>query len=45
MHLEGAFGCLATIERAKGILMERHTIDEQQASRSYAPTHKGPAQN
>src|SRR5215217_2049780 len=26
--LEGAFGRRATIERAKGILMERHSIDE-----------------
>lgn len=30
-NLEGAFGRRATIERAKGILMERHRIDEQQA--------------
>jgi ANTAR domain len=30
-NLEGAFGRRARIERAKGILMERHTIDEQQA--------------
>ena len=29
--LEGAFGRRALIERAKGILMERHTIDEQHA--------------
>jgi AmiR/NasT family two-component response regulator len=29
--LEGAFGRRALIERAKGILMERHTIDDQQA--------------
>ncbi len=30
-ELQGAFGRRATIERAKGILMERHTIDEEQA--------------
>ena len=29
--LEGAFGRRAVIERAKGILMERHAIDDQQA--------------
>jgi len=29
--LEGAFGRRALIERAKGILMERHTIDDQHA--------------
>ncbi len=29
--LQGAFGRRATIERAKGIVMERHHIDEQQA--------------
>ena len=29
--LEGAFGRRALIERAKGILMERHGIDEQVA--------------
>ena len=29
--LEGAFGRRAVIERAKGILMQRHTIDEQSA--------------
>ena len=29
--LEGAFGRRALIERAKGILMERHAIDEQNA--------------
>ena len=29
--LEGAFGRRALIERAKGILMERHTIDEASA--------------
>jgi AmiR/NasT family two-component response regulator len=29
--LEGAFGRRATIERAKGILMERHSVDEQGA--------------
>ncbi len=30
-NLEGAFGRRAVTERAKGILMERHAIDEQQA--------------
>jgi response regulator NasT len=30
-NLEGAFGRRAVIERAKGILMERHAIDEQVA--------------
>jgi AmiR/NasT family two-component response regulator len=30
-NLEGAFGRRATIERAKGILMERHAIDESAA--------------
>jgi AmiR/NasT family two-component response regulator len=29
--LEGAFGRRAQIERAKGILMERHSVDEQAA--------------
>ena len=29
--LEGAFGRRAVTERAKGILMERHALDEQQA--------------
>jgi AmiR/NasT family two-component response regulator len=29
--LEGAFGRRALIERAKGLLMERHTIDERHA--------------
>jgi AmiR/NasT family two-component response regulator len=29
--LKGAFGRRALIERAKGILMERHAIDETQA--------------
>jgi AmiR/NasT family two-component response regulator len=29
--LQGAFGRRATIERAKGILMERHTINEERA--------------
>jgi AmiR/NasT family two-component response regulator len=29
--LEGAFGRRALIERAKGILMERHSVDERQA--------------
>ena len=31
--LEGAFGRRAITERAKGILMERHTLDEQEAFR------------
>jgi response regulator NasT len=31
--LEGAFGRRALIERAKGILMERHSIDEEAAFR------------
>ncbi len=31
--LEGAFGRRAVTERAKGILMERHGVDEQQAFR------------
>jgi AmiR/NasT family two-component response regulator len=31
--LEGAFGRRAITERAKGILMERHSLDEQQAFR------------
>ena len=31
--LEGAFGRRAVTERAKGILMERHSVDEQQAFR------------
>jgi len=30
-NLEGAFGRRAMIERAKGILMERHAIDEREA--------------
>jgi AmiR/NasT family two-component response regulator len=30
-NLEGAFGRRAVTERAKGILMERHSIDEQEA--------------
>ena len=30
-NLQGAFGRRATTERAKGMLMERHQIDEQQA--------------
>lgn len=29
--LEGAFGRRAVVERAKGVLMERHSIDEQHA--------------
>ena len=29
--LEGAFGRRATIERAKGILMERHSVDDEGA--------------
>jgi AmiR/NasT family two-component response regulator len=31
--LEGAFGRRATIERAKGILMERHSVDDESAFR------------
>ena len=34
--LEGAFGRRATIERAKGILMERHSVDETAPSRCCA---------
>jgi AmiR/NasT family two-component response regulator len=30
-NLQGAFGRRAAMERAKGILMERHRLDEQQA--------------
>jgi ANTAR domain-containing protein len=30
-QLEGAFGRRATIERAKGILMERHSVGEDEA--------------
>jgi response regulator NasT len=30
-ELEGAFGRRALIERAKGILMERHSIDDAEA--------------
>jgi AmiR/NasT family two-component response regulator len=30
-NLEGAFGRRALLERAKGILMERHSIDEHAA--------------
>ena len=30
-NLQGAFGRRAITERAKGILMERHSVDEQQA--------------
>ncbi len=29
--LEAAFGRRSTIERAKGILMERHSVDEEEA--------------
>ena len=36
--LEGAFGRRALIERAKGILMERHAIDEARHSRCCAIT-------
>jgi AmiR/NasT family two-component response regulator len=32
-ELEGAFGRRALTERAKGILMERHSIDEDSAFR------------
>ena len=40
--LEGAFGRRAIIERAKGVLMERHGIDERaafEALRGYARSH------
>ncbi len=30
-NLEGAFGRRAVVERAKGILMERHRVDDEQA--------------
>jgi response regulator NasT len=30
-NLEGAFGRRAVTERAKGILMERHSVDDQRA--------------
>ena len=30
-NLEGAFGRRAMIERAKGIMMERHAVDDQEA--------------
>jgi AmiR/NasT family two-component response regulator len=40
--LEGAFGRRAVIERAKGILMERHSIDEQAA---FAMLHDSSRQN
>jgi response regulator NasT len=42
-ELEGAFGRRAVTERAKGILMERHQIDEQQAFamlRDHARRHR-----
>jgi AmiR/NasT family two-component response regulator len=41
--LEGAFGRRALTERAKGILMERHAIDEEQRLRPAAralPRHQ-----
>jgi AmiR/NasT family two-component response regulator len=37
--LEGAFGRRALTERAKGILMERHSVDEQGPSSCSATTH------
>src|SRR5215213_6971515 len=40
--LEGAFGRRALIERAKGILMERHSVDEQSA---FAMLHKSSREN
>ena len=43
--LEGAFGRRAVTERAKGILMERHDIDEQAASRSSAIRRAAPIAN
>ena len=39
--LEGAFGRRALTERAKGILMERHSIDEEQRVRDAARTLTG----
>ena len=36
--LEGAFGRRALTERAKGILMERHSVDESAPSRCCAST-------
>ncbi len=41
-QLEGAFGRRAVIERAKGILMERHSVDEQSA---FAMLHKSSRKN
>jgi AmiR/NasT family two-component response regulator len=40
--LEGAFGRRAAIERAKGILMERHSVDEQSA---FAMLHQSSREN
>ena len=40
--LEGAFGRRATIEQAKGILMERHSVDERSA---FAMLHDSSRQN
>ena len=43
--LEGAFGRRALIERAKGILMERHSINEQARSSCCANSHAAPTAN
>ena len=40
--LEGAFGRRAVTERAKGILMERHSVDEATPSRCCATNRAGP---
>ena len=42
-NLEGAFARRATIERAKGILMATHSIDEHQASRCSESSPNNPA--
>jgi hypothetical protein len=41
-NLEGAFGRRAVIERAKGILMERHDTTEDTRSRCFAPMLEAP---
>ena len=40
--LQGAFGRRTLIERAKGILMERHGIDEASPPSSSCATHRAP---